>query len=307
MHSTVLRTCAAFVILFFAGIFYPSQSSPQNPAQSASQSDDSSNERVWLAVEEQPRGQLRIEPIATVEDSVLTPVQTSCLSDAPASDDFSAKYLRPGTKYSLLFGGASIGEGQVAEQNRSMATASLTYSGTMKIRGQVRALATNAEQSDFRVASRESATAEQRASALALARQVFSEHGIPEAWLPNVRAEYVTRTYFAPSPQPSFIGSFTLDTGGNEGLVHTIFFVAARPGEKLVPELLWVHLSETETDEEHLRFVDHADLFENGQDELVAKLVSLQTETHRYVIFRRTKDGAHWEQIFKTEPLGCSS
>jgi hypothetical protein len=306
MHSAVLRTHAAFVILFFAGIFYPSPSSPQNPTQNPLQDADSANERVWLAVEEQPRGQLRIEPIATVGDSVLTPVQTSCLPDAPATEDFSAKYLQPGTKYSLLFGGAPIGEGQVGEQNRSAATASLTYSGTMKIRGQVRALATNAEQSDFRVASRESATAEQRATALALAREIFSEHGIPEALLPSVRAEYVTRTYLAPSPQPSLIGSFTLDTGGNEGLVHTLFLVASQPGEKLVPELLWLHISETETDEEHLRFVDHAGLFRDGQDEIVAKLVSLQTETHRYLIFRRTKDGAHWEQIFKTEPLGCS-
>jgi hypothetical protein len=177
----------------------------------------------------------------------------------------------------------------------------------MKIRGQVRALATNSEQKDFRVASREPATAEQRATALALAREIFTEHGIPEAFLLNVRAEYVTRAYLAPSPQPSLIGSFTLDTGGNEGPVHTMFFVASQPGEKLIPELVWIHVSETETDEEHLRFVDHADLFGNGQDELVAKLVSLQTETHRYVIFRRTKGGAHWEQIFKTEPLGCSS
>jgi hypothetical protein len=299
MHPAVLRTRAAFVILFFASIFYPSQNPSQNTA--------SANERVWLAVEEQPRGQLRVEPIATVDESDLTPVQTSCLSDALTSEDFSAKYLQPGRKYFLLFGGASIGEGQVAEQSRSAATAGLTYSGTMKIRGQVRALATNAEQRDFRVASREPATAEQRATALALAREIFTEHGIPEAFLPNVRVEYITRAYLAPSPQPSLIGSFTLDTGGNEGPVHTMFFVAGQPGEKLIPELLWIHVSETETDEEHLRFVDHADLFGNGQDELVAKLVSLQTETHRYVIFRRTKGGAHWEQIFKTEPLGCSS
>ena len=84
----------------------------------------------------------------------------------------------------------------------------------------------------------------------------------------------MTRTYLAPSPQPSLIGSFSLDTGDNEGLVHTLFFVANQPGEKLVPELLWVHLSENETDEELLRFVDHADLFGSGQDEVVAKLVS---------------------------------
>jgi hypothetical protein len=299
MHSAILRTCAAFVILSFATIFHPMQNQTKN--------DDPTGERVWLAVEEHSRGQLLIEPIATVEDSVFTPVQTSCLSDTLTPDDFSARYLQPGEKYSLLFGGASVGEGQVGVQNRSAATASLIYAGSLKIRGQVRALATDVEPSDFRVASREPATVEQRATALALARELFSQHGIPETLLSKVRAEYVTRTYLMPSPQPSLIGSFSLDTGDNESLVHSLFFIASQPGEKLQPEFLWIHLSESETDEELLRLVDQADLFGNGQDELVAKLVSLQTQTHRYVIFRRTRDTAHWEQIFKTEPLGCSS
>jgi hypothetical protein len=306
MRSAVLRMHGALVILFFAGIFQLSQA----PAQSTSpntQNADSANERVWLAVEEQPRGQLRIEPIATVEDSVLTPVQTNCLSSEQTPDDFSANFLQSGRKYSLLFGGASVGEGQVGEENRNAANASLIYTGPLKIRGQIRALATNAQPGDFRVPSREPATNEQRTSALTLARELFSQHGVPEALLPKVHVEYVTRTYLAPSPQPSLIASFSLDTGDSEGLIHTLFFVANQPGEKLVPELLWVHLSQTETDEEHLRFVDHADLFGNGQDEVVAKLVSLETQSHRYVIFRRTRNGNHWEQLFKTEPLGCSS
>lgn len=306
MHSAVLRTHAAFVILFFVGIFHLSQAPAQSPSPNP-QNDDTTSERVWLAVEEQPRGRLRIEPIATVEDSVLTPVQTSCLSGEQTPNDFSASFLLSGRKYSVLFGGASVGEAQVGEENRNAAIASLTYAGPLKIRGQLRALATNAQPGDFRVASREPATNEQRASALSLAREIFGQHGIPQALLPKVQVEYVTRTYLAPSPQPSLIASFSLDTGDNEGLVHTLFFVADQPGEKLVPELLWVHLSETETDEEHLRLVDHADLFGIGQDEIVAKLVSLETQTHRYVIFRRTKNSDHWEQFFKTEPLGCSS
>jgi hypothetical protein len=306
MHSAVLRTCAAFVVLFSSCLFHLSLAPAQSPSPNT-QNDDSANERIWLAVEEQPRGQLRIEPIATVDDSVLTPVQTSCLSGEQTPDDFSVNFLRSGRKYSLLFGGASIGEGQVGEENRNAAIASLIYAGPLKIRGQLRALATNAQPGDFRVASREPATTEQRASALTLAREIFSQHGIPQALLPMVQVEYVTRTYLAPSPQLSLIASFSLDTGDNEGLLHTLFFVADQPGEKLVPELLWVHFSENETDEEHLRFVDHADLFGNGQDEIVAKLVSLETQTHRYVIFRRTKNGDHWERFFKTEPLGCSS
>jgi hypothetical protein len=299
MRSAVLRTSAAFVIIFIAIALRPSQSS--------SQYTESSSERVWLAVEEHARGQLTIEPIATVDDGDLAPIQTSCMSYGETTEDFSAKYLRPGKKYAMLFGGAPIGEGAIGEQNRSAATASFTYAGPTKIRGQIRALATNADQSDFRVASREPATAEQRTEALALARDLFSQNGIPEALLPKVRAEFLTRTFLAPSTQPSLIGSFTLDTGDTEALTHHMFFIASHPGEKLQSELLWLHIAETETDEELLRLVDHADLFSNGRDEVIAKLIAVATESHRYLIFRRTKDGAHWEQFFKTESLGCSS
>src|SRR5580704_11136678 len=144
MHSAVLRTCAAFVILLFAAIFHPSQT--------LSQKDGPTSERVWLAVEEHARGQLAIEPIATVEGSVLTPVQTSCLSDAVTPENFSSKYLESGRKYALFFGGASVGEGQVVAPNRGAATASLTYAGSLKVRGQVRALATNRKPGDSREA-----------------------------------------------------------------------------------------------------------------------------------------------------------
>jgi len=303
MHSAVLRACAAFVSLFFAAIFL----SAQNSAEKSLHHSQANEDLVWLAVEEQTRGQLRIEPIATVEENQLTPIQTSCVSYEETPEAFSAQYLPPSKKYALLFGGASVGEGQIGEPNRAVGTATLIYTGPQKIRGQVRAPATNAQPGDFRVASREPANAEQRAAPLALAREVFGQHGVPEALLPKVRAEYVTRTYLAPSPQPSLIGSFSFDTGENDELVHHLFFIASQPGEKLQPELLWIHLSESATDEEVLRLVDQADLFGNGKDEVVAKMVSVETQSHRHVIYRRTRDGAHWEQLFKTEPLGCSS
>jgi hypothetical protein len=294
MYSAVLRTCAAFVFLCFASIL------------PASQDENSTNQRVWLAVEEPSRGQLRIEPIAKVDDGELTAVLPSCLSEAVNSQDAAEKYLEPGKKYALLFGGAPAGEAQLGEVNRNEGTARLSYTGAVKIRGQVRALATNANQTDFRVATREPATAEQHASALALARELLSQHGVPEKLLSSVRTEYLTRTYLAPSSQPSLIGSFTLDTGDSDGLLHALFFIASQPGEKLMAEFAWIHLSEGETDEEHLRLVDQADLFGNGQDEVIAKLVSVETQSHRYLIFRRTRYGAHWEQIFKSPPLGCS-
>ncbi len=233
MDSAVLRTCSAFVILFFAGIFHLSHAPAQTPSPNP-QNDNSSKDRVWLAVEEQPRGQLRIEPIATVEDSVLTPVQTSCLSSEQTPDDFSADFLQSGRKYSLLFGGASFGEGQVGEENRNAGIASLLYSGPLKIRGQLRALATNAQPGDFRVASREPATAEQRASALALAREIFSQHGIPRgssAQSPGrICHSHLSRAF--PAAQPDRLPSLST-RATTKALSTTLFFVADQPGEKL--------------------------------------------------------------------------
>jgi|GEM_PF-4558954 len=295
MPSALVRTCAAVAsVCLAAPIAIPRQNEIAGP-------------RVWLAVEEQPRGQLRIEPITTVVDGQLTRVQSSCLSDERDSQDPAGDFLKPGQTYSLLFGGANIGEGLITEENESERIAYLKYTGTAKIHGQLRALATNTEQSGFRVALREAATADEHRSALALAREIFSEHGVPEAYLPKVREEYLTRTYLAPSPQTSLLGSFYLDTENDEGLLHSLFFIAGEPGDKLQPELTWLHISEYDGDEERVRLVDHADLFGNGQDEVVTKLVSVQTQSHRYLIFRRTKDTAHWEQFFATEPLGCGS
>lgn len=297
MDPAVVRTCAALLLFSFSAF-------PQQPNQSDSPKPPT--EHVWLAVEEQPRGQLRVEPIATVEKNTLVPIQTSCLSDVQTPEDFSAPYLQPGAKYSILFGGANLGEGTLAQQNTAEHTARLDYAGPIKIRGQARALATNAGAYDFRVASRESAKAEERAAALALARKLFAQHGMPETLLAKIRAEHVARTYLAPSAQPSFIASFFLDEDSPDGLVHGLFFIASQPAERLEPEFVWIHLSEAESGEERLRFVDHADLFDTGEDEVVGKLVSVQTQSHRYLIFRRTRDRSHWEQIFKTEPLGCS-
>jgi hypothetical protein len=295
MPSAVLRTCAAVAsVCLAAAIANPHQNETAGP-------------RIWLAVEEQPRGRLRIEPIATVDDGQLTRVQSSCLSDERDSQDPATDILKPGQTYSLLFGGANIGEGLITEESQSERIAYVKYTGTAKIRGQVRALATNIQQSGFRVALRETATADDRRSALALAREIFSKHGVPEAYLAKVRAEYLTRTYLAPSPQASLLGSFYIDTQNDEALLHSLFFIAGEPGDKLQPELTWLHISENESDEERMRLVDHADLFGNGQDEVVGKQVSVQTQSHRYVIFRRTKDTAHWEQFFATEPLGCGS
>jgi hypothetical protein len=90
---------------------------------------------------------------------------------------------------------------------------------------------------------------------------------------------------------------------GETGLAHALFFVAAERDGKLIPEMLWVHMSEGESSNEALGLVDHADLLGDGQDEVVAALGYY--ENYRYRVYRRTNDGAHWEEIFETAVFGC--
>jgi hypothetical protein len=82
-----------------------------------------------------------------------------------------------------------------------------------------------------------------------------------------------------------------------------LFFIASERAGQLVPEFVWVKMSKSETANEALRFVDQADLFGDGQEEIVAVLTYY--ENYRCLIYRRTKGGANWGKIFETEVRGC--
>ena len=107
----------------------------------------------------------------------------------------------------------------------------------------------------------------------------------------------------APSPMSSWIGAFTLETGGEEDLQHNLSFIATQGAGKLEAELVWIRLSERMDEDEAAEFVDHADLLGDGHDEVVVRLTS--TENHRYAAYRRSSDGAHWEEFFMTDLMEC--
>jgi hypothetical protein len=184
-----------------------------------------------------------------------------------------------------------------------VAATQVSYEGAVKIRGQVRALATNQAQEGFRVESRQVATPEDKTAALTLAREIFRQHGIPSEMTSRVHTKFLTRTVLAPSPLSSWIASFTLETGGEDDLQHDLFFIAEQGAQGLQAEFIWIRLSESMDEDESAEFVDHADLFEDGHDKVVLRLTS--TANHRYAVYQKNRDGAHWEQIFMTGALEC--
>ena len=90
---------------------------------------------------------------------------------------------------------------------------------------------------------------------------------------------------------------------GENTRFNALFFVASYVNGELQAEMSEVHLSLSDTDSQTLVFVDHADLFDSGQDNLVLQLNFY--ENYRYRVYARTKNGKQWERIFETETMGC--
>lgn len=290
MSSAVVRMSAALLSILLLSTISKTQI-------------EAPSERVWFAVEERPRGQLLMEPFAIVREGQLFRVPSSCSESDSGIEPFASRYLQPGQTYSVIFGGSEAGQARVLSRHPNTTVTEIAYEGSLKLRGQVRALATNQPQQQFRPESRQAATKEDRTAALALAREIFQLHGVPEHQLSKVHADLLTRSVLAPSPLSSWIGSFTLETSSEDYLQHNLFFVAAQGPSKLESELIWIRLSKSADEDEAAQFVDHADLLSDGHDEIVVRLTS--TQNHRFAVYQKNRDGAHWEQIFLTEPLEC--
>jgi hypothetical protein len=291
MPSANLRIVPALLFVLFCSS--PSETQTEKPPE----------ERVWFAVEERPRGQMRMEPFARVSDGTLVRAPSPCTEEDAGAEPFASAHLQPGQAYPVLFGGTAAGEVRVVARQPNSLVASVAYEGPAKLRGQIRALATNDARGAFRVESRQLATKEDRAAALSLARRIFQQHGIPEQTLPKVHVDFLTRTVMEPSSQSSWIGSFTLDMEGEDYLQHNLFFVAAQGTSGLEPEFIWIRIGERPDEDEEAQFVDHGDLLGDGHDEIVVRFTS--TENHRFAVYQRSRDGAHWEQMLMTGALEC--
>jgi len=291
MRSSVLWACVTSALLCLPSTFRQS-SLP-----------DKSSESVWFALSNESGHALWIEPVVVVIGKKLLEAPQYC-GDMPADDEFGRNYLRPGRTYLVMFGGSKAGEISVkaAKQYESILSA-VDFRGTAPIGGRVSALATNAVVDPARKNSRQAPTPADVVAALELAKMLFAKAGVSASLLSKVKQDELTRTVLLPERTPSLIGSFSLAPGGELDSVHTLFLVAKQSEQGLAAEFSLARIAKSPTENEGLTFVDQADLFGDGRDEIIA--INGYYENYRYRIFSRTHDGKGWEQIFETGILGC--
>jgi hypothetical protein len=135
------------------------------------------------------------------------------------------------------------------------------------------------------------------------ANDSFAKSGLPATLLQKTKVDNLTQTLLVPAKLPALIGSLCVRVGGEAGLTHGLFFVAAVRNGKLIPELEWVHISDGVTSQQWMSLIDHADLLGDGHDEIV--VMHNYYEGYSFEAYHRTKDGTRWEQIFDGPGPAC--
>jgi hypothetical protein len=170
------------------------------------------------------------------------------------------------------------------------------------------ALATNTQLPAAGKTSRQPASAQKRKLALELARAKFSEKGLPEQMLSRIEIE----PWRAPSSHDknnAAIGAFTLPLPGHSGILHSVLFIASDTDGHLTPEFTWTKISESEAGSEVLRFVDQADLFGDGQQEVRRgfsrtrrqSVPNLSTDKGRQSLGASLRDRIEWMRLISMQ------
>lgn len=263
-----------------------------------------STECLWLVLSGGTPEQMPLIPAFKVVGGKLYDAPIGCSDDNVPDKGykkFEEDYFQPGRTFQVLFGGANAGTIVLNRADSEFGRGYGTYRGNAPIRGRISAIATSGSPNVKPESSRRPPTPAQQAAAISLAKTMFTNAGVPPQPLSNIHFENLTVSSLTPSPGEKLLASFSVeDSVGNR---HAVFFVASLREGGLTPEFAWTHVTKTEAQVEVMGFIDQADLFGDGREEIIAE-VSYYENWH-YVVLARTRHGDSWEEIFETGTLGC--
>ena len=254
-------------------------------------------------------GKVYIDPVVIINGERFLerpdPHRSDGKTDSPAAREFIERYYRPGQKYRLLFGGGASGTVTVnrrEEYSCSSLMASVVVQTSVKLGGEVMALATNSDSLGKRQSSRHAPTPNERVLVVDLARQLFRTKGVAVSEIQTMKTINLTATDLNGDGKEEIIGSFLIKTGNGHRAGHALFLIAEPNLQSYSPGLIWYQRnSEDDTDYEAQQLVDQIDLDGDGTAEVIA--VGNHYEHTEYVIYK--KQGDQWQAIFKGGGSGC--
>jgi hypothetical protein len=249
----------------------------------------------------------QVEPIVVVRRGILSkpPVTEGDVPNVEAeSKNFIRQYFRPGRRLRLVFGGGDAGTLSVQKYIEPGCVgmyAEVSTDTSVKLGGQVQALATDSEALVRRETVRRAPTEAERAAAIELARAAFTRANVGSAPLKKMEVVNLTAVDLDRDERFELIGSFRVDrSGGNSTDFNTLFIIFEPATQGFRPALTWSHRG-GEGDYSDRRLVDYLDLDGDGIAEVVAE--GTYYESNDYIIYR--KQQGRWRSVYQGGGGGC--
>lgn len=258
-----------------------------------------------------------LEPIAVVEEGGKLVFAIDGGSDPADLKAFHSRYFRSGTKYPLIFGGASAGTVSVksadprSECQKHTAAVTIT-SAKAKIRGNVMGLATNLPLVKPGSGLRRVPTAAERTEIEALVRAEFRKQNLSSTAVNNVKSQNLTAIDIDNDGSVELVGSYWAEPDAStRGL---LFFIAEKDAEDKLrlgysefatiteENTMSGDISDIDRGVYHELFLDSLDIDRDGVAEIFTFRASF--EGSAFNAYRR-QDGK-WVRIFEGSNYRCA-
>ncbi|HWS55368.1 MAG TPA: hypothetical protein VN228_14620 [Pyrinomonadaceae bacterium] len=296
-----------FISLAAAALLSMSTLAPA-PAQKPAIPQRPAGGTVIFAVEKH-EANAQIEPVVILRGGayVKPPVDESDVTGGNAeavARRFIGEHFRAGRQFRLLFGGGEDGSVTVVKYIEPGCVgmwAEVRADTSVRLGGEVQALATNSKTIGAGPASRRAPTEAERAAALDLARAAFARNGVTAPLLKKMEVFNLTAADLDRDGKFELVGSFRVENNTEQNFdAHTLFIIYEPDGLGLKPALTWHHRG-GEAEYADRRLVDHADLDGDGVSEVIAE--GHYYESNDYFIYK--KQQGRWRSVYQGGGGGC--
>jgi len=229
---------------------------------------------------------------------------------APFSDEnkaaqkkFALEYFAAGRTYRLIFGGGEAGSVKLKKWSEGCNSvhAEVTPSTSVRLGGEVKALATSSTSLGKRASARRAPTDAERAAAMALVKNIYSENRTPASLINSIKVTNLTATDLDGDGEYEFIGSFT--SAAKNKFERDLFLIARAQGAGMRADFAKFQAYQPPPEEflSNIDFVDQLDLDGDGMGEVFATQAGF--DAYAYLIFKKV--GGRWRQVYQTIGDAC--
>ena len=213
-----------------------------------------------------------------------------------AQQRFAKEYFRPGQKFRLTFGGGEVGSATIKKSDRGCNNihATVDVETTARIRGQVKALATNSISLGRATSARRAPTEAERSGVMELVKRIYTQHGVPISQYRSLKVTNLAATDLDGDGKYELIGSFTLAL--KTKAERDLFLIAKSQGGGMTADFakFQAYQPPPEGFLSSIDFVDQLDLEGDGVGEVFATQGGF--DAYGYLIYKKV--GGRWRQVY---------